>query len=117
MFIGDLNLYFIIFFFIMVSLSTNVTSALHLLLTAELLWVTLYLIVLNMGILYDNVNLLALTFFFLVLSAVEFGIGIVLILVQNVFLRSIYLSDNSRNWLKYNTRFLLRIKNSKLPNL
>ncbi len=81
----------------MVSLSTNVTSALHLLLTAELLWVTLYLIVLNMGILYDNVNLLALTFFFLVLSAVEFGIGIVLILVQNVFLRSIYLSDNSRN--------------------
>jgi NADH:ubiquinone oxidoreductase subunit K len=81
----------------MVSLSTNVTSALHLLLTAELLWVTLYVIVLNMGILYDNINLLSLTFFFLVLSAVEFGIGIVLILVQNVFLRSIYLSDNSKN--------------------
>jgi hypothetical protein len=117
MFIGDLNLYFIIFFLIMVSLSTNVTSALHLLLTAELLWVTLYVIVLNMGILYDNINLLSLTFFFLVLSAVEFGIGIVLILVQNVFLRSIYLSDNSKNWLKYNTRFLLRIKNTKLPNL
>lgn len=117
MFIGDLNLYFIIFFLIMVSLSTNVTSALHLLLTAELLWVTLYVIVLNMGMLYDNINLLSLTFFFLVLSAVEFGIGIVLILVQNVFLRSIYLSDNSKNWLKYNTRFLLRIKNSKLPNL
>ena len=97
MFIGDLNLYFIIFFLIMVSLSTNVTSALHLLLTAELLWVTLYVIVLNMGMLYDNVNLLSLTFFFLVLSAVEFGIGIVLILVQNVFLRSIYLSDNSKN--------------------
>jgi len=81
----------------MVSLSTNVTSALHLLLTAELLWVTLYVIVLNMGMLYDNINLLSLTFFFLVLSAVEFGIGIVLILVQNVFLRSIYLSDNSKN--------------------
>lgn len=97
MFIGDLNLYFIIFFLIMVSLSTNVTSALHLLLTAELLWVTLYVIVLNMGMLYDNINLLSLTFFFLVLSAVEFGIGIVLILVQNVFLRSIYLSDNSKN--------------------
>jgi|TARA_B100000767_G_scaffold268079_1_gene287756 hypothetical protein len=97
MFIGDLNLYFIIFFLIIVSLSTNVTSALHLLLTAELLWVTLYVIVLNMGMLYDNINLLSLTFFFLVLSAVEFGIGIVLILVQNVFLRSIYLSDNSKN--------------------
>lgn len=97
MFIGDINLYFIIFFLILVSLSTNVTSALHLLLTAELLWVSLYVLVLNMGLTYDNVNLLALTFFFLVLSAVEFGIGVVLILVQNVFLRSVHLDDSSQN--------------------
>lgn len=97
MFIGDINLYFIIFFLILVSLSTNVTSALHLLLTAELLWVSLYVLVLNIGLAYDNVNLLALTFFFLVLSAVEFGIGIVLILVQNVFLRSVHLDEGSQN--------------------
>lgn len=65
-----------------------------------------------MGIIYDNLNLLSLTFFFLVLSAVEFGIGIVLILLQNIFLRSISLGDNNKNWLKFNSRFLLRIKNS-----
>ena len=117
MFIGDINLYFIIFFLILVSLSTNVTNALHLLLTAELLWVSLYVLVLSMGLTYDNVNLLALTFFFLVLSAVEFGIGVVLILVQNFFLRSVHLDDGSQNWLKHNTRLLLRIKNSKLPRL
>ena len=84
MFIGDINLYFIIFFLILVSLSTNVTNALHLLLTAELLWVSLYVLVLSMGLTYDNVNLLALTFFFLVLSAVEFGVGVALILAQNI---------------------------------
>ena len=45
---------------------------------------SLYVLVLSMGLTYDNVNLLALTFFFLVLSAVEFGIRAVLILAQNI---------------------------------
>ena len=50
-----------------------------------------------MGYTYDNVNLLSLTFFFLVLSAVEFGIGLVILLLQNIFLRSLQLHDNARN--------------------
>ena len=57
-------------------------SALHW--VGELLWVSLYVLVLNMDLTYDNANLLALTFFFLVLSAVEFGIRAVLILAQNI---------------------------------
>lgn len=97
MFIGDLNLYFILFFLILLSVSNNVSNALHLLLTAELLWITLYIIVLSIGFTYDNVNLLSLTFFFLVLSAVEFGIGLVIMLIQNIFFRSIQLSDSSKN--------------------
>lgn len=111
MFIGDANLYFIIFFFITISIISNVSTALHLLLTAELLWITLYIIVLWMGIVYDNLNLLSLTFFFLVLSAVEFSVGLVLILLQNIFLRSVNLHDGNSNWLKHNSRYLLRIKN------
>jgi len=34
---GDVNLYIIIFFLLFISISSNVTTALHLLLTAELL--------------------------------------------------------------------------------
>ena len=64
MFIGDINLYFILFFLLILSIANNVSSALHLLLTAELLWITLYIIVLSVGFLYDNINLLSLTFFF-----------------------------------------------------
>ena len=45
---------------------------------------SLYVLARNMDLTYDNVNLLALTFFFLVLSAVEFGIGVALILAQNI---------------------------------
>lgn len=113
---GDLNLYFILFFLIFLSLVNNVSSSLHLLLTAELLWITLYIIVLSVGFLYDNLNFLSLTFFFLVLSAVEFGIGLVIILIQNIFLRSINLGDNNKNWLKYNQKFSSRIKNGHVWN-
>ena len=107
---GDVNLYLIIFFLLFISISSNVTTALHLLLTAELLWITLYLIVLSVGALFDNVNLVSLTFFFLVLSAVEFGIGLILILTQNIFLRSISLNDSSSNFLKHNSRFSSKLK-------
>jgi len=115
MFIGDINLYFILFFLLILSISNNVSNALHLLLTAELLWITLYIIVLSVGLIYDNINLLSLTFFFLVLSAVEFGIGLVIMLLQNIFFRSLQLHDNTKNWSKYNIRFINRIKNINLP--
>lgn len=115
MFIGDINLYFILFFLLILSIANNVSNALHLLLTAELLWITLYIIVLSVGFLYDNINLLSLTFFFLVLSAVEFGIGLVIMLLQNIFFRSLQLHDNSKNWIKHNLRFINRVKHLNLP--
>jgi len=37
MFVGDVNLYFVLFFLLVLSISNNVFNALHLLLTAELL--------------------------------------------------------------------------------
>lgn len=115
MYFGDINLYIMFFILIMVSITINVSSALHLLLTAEILWITLYVLVLSLGIVYDNANFLSLTFFFLVLSAVEFGVGLVLLLVQNVFTRSLSLNDNSKNDVKYSTRFLNKLKTVQTP--
>ena len=115
MYFGDINLYIMFFILIMISITVNVSSALHLLLTAEILWITLYVLVLSLGILYDNANFLSLTFFFLVLSAVEFGVGLVLLLVQNVFTRSLNLNDNSKNDVKYSTRFLNKLKTVQTP--
>lgn len=82
--------------------STN--SALHLLLTAELLWITLYIVTLFVGFVYDNLNLLSLTFFFLILSAVEFAVGLVLMLLQHTLTRSTSLTENSSNTVKFTTR-------------
>lgn len=106
MIIGEINFYFIVFFIIFSSVLINVTSALHLLLTAEILWINLYLLALFIGLVYDNLNFLSLTFFLLILSAVEFGIGLVIMLMQNLLFRSIKLDSNSSNFSKFSNRFL-----------
>jgi hypothetical protein len=109
---GDINFVLIVFFLFFLTIVVNINTALHLLLTAELLWVTLYIIVLLSGIIFDNLNLLSLTFLFLVLSAVEFGLGLVIILIQHIFLRSIHLNDLGKNNLKFSSRFFKKINQS-----
>jgi len=109
MLVSELNFLLLTLFFLFVGISLNVNTALHLLLTAEFLWVTLYSITVFMGFIYDNVNLLSLTFFFLILSAVEFGIGLVLILLQSILSRSINLGGGNTNAYKFSTRALSKL--------
>ena len=117
--LGKINFIIFIFFLLFVTLSINITTALHLLLTAEFLWITLYILTLLLGLIYDNLNMLSLTFFFLVLSAVEFGIGLIIILIQNIFNRSINLNYSNVNNLKFLNRFLTKVNlnNIKVYNL
>jgi NADH:ubiquinone oxidoreductase subunit K len=105
MIFGDLNLVFLLFFLFFLTIILNVNTALHLLLTAELMWISLYIIVLLVGFIFDNVNMLSLTFFFLIFSAAEFALGLVIILVQHVMLRSIYINTLSKNTHKFSLRF------------
>jgi hypothetical protein len=105
---------FFFFFLIFFSILINTNTSLHLLSTAELLWITLYSIVLIVGLFYDNLNILSLTFFFLVFSAIEFGIGLVLLLFQNIITRSINLNDFDNNFLKFSNRFKTKLYINKI---
>jgi len=109
---GDINFVILLFFILFSSITINVNTSLHLLLTAEFLWITLYVLTLLSGLVFDNLNLLSLTFFFLILSAVEFGLGLVIILVQNVLLRSINLNDWTQNSFKFLTKFQQKLNNT-----
>ena len=102
------------FFLILGSLLINTNTALHLLLTAELLWITLYAIVLFVGLVYDNLNILSLTFFFLIFSAIEFGIGLVLLLLQHILYRTLNLNDSETNVFKFVTRFNRKINTNRI---
>ena len=109
---GDINFVILLFFILFASITINVNTSLHLLLTAEFLWITLYILTLISGLVFDNLNLLSLTFFFLILSAVEFGLGLVIILVQNVLLRSKNLNDWTQNSFKFVTKFQQKLNNT-----
>jgi hypothetical protein len=114
MMVESLNMLFLFFFLILFSILINTNTSIHLLLTAELLWITLYTIVLLLGLIYDNLNLLSLTFFFLVFSAIEFGVGLVLLLFQNIITRSINLNDYDTNFLKFSNRFKNKLYLNKI---
>jgi len=111
---GDINFVLVIFFTMSATLVININTAVHLLLTAEILWVTLYIFVVVAGFLYNNSNLLSLTFFFLILSAVELGIGLVLVLLQTIFFRTTHLNLNNTNPFKFSLRSFKKIKNQNL---
>ena len=104
----------IFFFLIFATLLINTNTALHLLLTAELLWITLYCIVLFVGLFYDNLNVLSLTFFFLIFSAVEFGVGLIVLLLQHILTRTLNLDDRDTNVFKFNNTTLRRFNTNRV---
>lgn len=114
MFFNDVNLFFFFFFLLIFSIIININTSLHLLLTAELIWITLYSMVLFIGLIFDNYNIISLTFFFLIFSAIEFGIGLVLLLFQNLIYRSINLNNIDLNFLKFLNKFKTKIFLNKI---
>ena len=103
MFIGDINTFVILFLFLLSTLLTSPNTSLHLLFTAELLWITLYGLVLIIGLAFDNLSILSLSFFFLIFSAVEFGVGLVIMLIQHLLTRTLGLDAGGADVTKYST--------------
>jgi len=62
------------------------------------------LIAVLLGLAFDNLNILSLSFFVLVFSAVEFGIGLVILLMQFLFTRTLNLNENETNFIKFTDR-------------
>jgi len=63
---------------------------------------------------YDNLNILSLTFFFLIFSAIEFGIGLVLLLLQHILTRTLNLNDSETNVFKFVNRFNRKINTNRI---
>jgi NADH:ubiquinone oxidoreductase subunit K len=114
MFVSDFNMYLVFFFLLVLSSFLNTNSSVHLLLTAELLWITIYVMSLASGVLLNDLHLLSLTFFVLTLSAVEFGIGLILILLQHLITRSINLTESDYNIPFLFNRFRTKLFTSKI---
>lgn len=114
MVVESLNMLIFFFFLIVFSLLTNCNTALHFLLTAELFWISLYIFFFFAGFFYNNINVTAMTFFSLIFSALELGLGLVLLLMQNLLARSTHLTENDKNFLKFSNRTRSRTNTNKI---
>lgn len=63
---------------------------------------------------YNNINITSLTFLSLIFSAIELGIGLILLLIQNTLTRSLSLSENDKNHLKFKNRYKNKLHSKKL---
>ena len=54
------------------------------------------------------------TFFFLIFSAIEFGVGLVLLLLQHILLRTLNLNDSETNIFKFVSRFNREINTNRI---
>lgn len=66
------------------------------------------------GLIYDNLNILSLTFFFLIFSALELGVGLILLLLQHILLRTLNLNDSDTNIFKFVNRFNRQINVNRI---
>ena len=76
-----INFFNFIFWLSLISFITNFNNFARLLFYSELSWIILYCIVLINGSINDDINLLSTSIFILGLAGIEYGIGILILLV------------------------------------
>lgn len=76
-----LSFFNFIFWLSIISFITNFNNFVRLLFYSEIAWIILYILVLIQGSINDDVNLISTSIFILGLAGIEYGIGILLLLI------------------------------------
>lgn len=76
-----INFWSFLFWFSFVSFISNINNFLRLLFYSELTWITIYCYVLVLGAINDDITLLSSSIFILGLAGLEYGLGILLIII------------------------------------
>ncbi len=102
--LNELNfvtLVFLILFFIFIMNFDNNFKSLVL---SEFFWINLYIFALLIAFVLDDLIIVSLIFFFLIFSAVDISIGIILIILQ----KKIFKNTNNFHNSNINTTFITR---------
>lgn len=73
------------------------------LLFSEIVWVLLYILTVFFGSLIDDINLYSLSFFLLAFAALEFSIGILILVLFKNFKIDYSFFNNSKDFLQNNS--------------
>ena len=76
-----INFWSFLFWFSFVSFISNINNFLRLLFYSELTWIIIYCYVLVLGAINDDITLLSSSIFILGLAGLEYGLGILLIII------------------------------------
>lgn len=91
-----IEFWLLLFWFSFFLFILNNTNALSLLIFSELLWALLYMIFILLGLISDSISLVSFSFFILTFAAIEFSIGLFLILfLKNIYSTSLHLIESS----------------------
>lgn len=73
------------------------------LLFSEIVWVLLYILTVFLGSVIDDINLYSLSFFLLAFAALEFSIGILILVLFKNFKIDYSFFNNSKDFLQNNS--------------
>lgn len=76
-----INFWSFLFWFSFISFISNINNFLRLLFYSELTWVVIYCYILVLGAINDDITLLSSSIFILGLAGLEYGLGILLIII------------------------------------
>lgn len=91
---------------------SNINNFIKLLFYSELIWIILYCYSLTLGAVNDDINLLSLSIFILGFAGVEYGIGIIILLIFKNINKNLNFNEinttNKNEFISKNNLFINR---------
>jgi len=109
--INEFNLFLSIIWILIIYFVFGFENTFKSLVFSEFLWITLFLFYLINALIYDDINILSFTLFFLILSAIEISIGLTIIILQKKLFKTLHTSFSSKkNIINKKIRYLNSFK-------
>lgn len=97
--LNEINFLLVIIWFLFVMFVCGFENSFKSIIVSEFLWISLFCIYLLLSLIYDDINFLTMTLFFLIFSAIEISICLILIIIQKKLFKTLNLSFSTNNWV------------------
>ena len=97
-----INFFNFIFWLSIISFLTNFNNFVRLLFFSELTWIILYCLLLIEGAINDDVNLISTSIFILGLAGIEYGLGILILMIFKQINKKTDFDESNNNLYNHN---------------
>jgi len=99
MIIGEINFINLIIWIVFIHFIFGFENTFKSIIVSEFIWISLFSLYLAYSLIFDNITILSLTLFFLIFSAIEISICLILIIFQKKLNKTVNVNigNNSQN--------------------